>query len=356
MPDFNPNTPRLGTQQTIKRSFKRLIQIFAANFGRHTKKPKQSELLILMYHRILPADDPRAIIEEPGMMVTPETFRLHMSLIKPLFTTMHLSQWLEMKNSGQPLPDRACAITFDDGWADNYEFAYPILKDLDIPATIFLVSDLIGTNSSFWPERLSRLLTRIAEQPTFWSDESLNWIRQFPVSYEFSENSRIAPDQEQLSEIIAAAKSLSDDEIHRRLDLIEQQLKFDTNPAQADLLNWSQVDEMCQSNIIEIGSHTCHHTRLTDDKSPDVLRHEIAGSKQTISDKTGISVNTFCYPNGDYSAAAKDLVEQHYACAVTTKNGWNTASSNPYLLQRIGLHEDISNDKTSFLSRLSGWI
>lgn len=356
MANFNLTT----IKRLIKRPTKRLLQTFAANFGRHTRKPKQPELLILMYHRILPADDPRALIEEPGMMVTPETFRLHMSLIKPLFETIHLSQWLELKTSGKTLPERACVVSFDDGWADNHEFAFPILKEFDIPATIFLVSDMIGTNNSFWPERLSRVLNQIATQTRQWSHQSLNWITQLPVTYTFSENNTVQPDQEQLSEIIAAVKSISDDELHRRIDLIdellEQPLNFDSHTQQPDLLSWQQIEEMYQSNIIEIGSHTCNHTRLTDDKTKDVLRHEIADSKQTIFDRTGNMVTTFCYPNGDYSDAAKELVGQHYAGAVTTKSGWNTADSNTYLLQRVGVHEDISNNRISFLARLSGWM
>ena len=343
-------------KQTLKRAIKRVLQILAAHFGRHKRKPGQPELLLLMYHRILPADDPRALLEEPGMIVSPETFRLHMSLIKPLFKTMHLSQWLELKNSGNDLPERACAVTFDDGWADNYEFAYPVLKELGIPATIFLVSNMIGKTSTFWPERLSYVVSEVSKQPEKWSHESLRWIRQLPVSYPFDENSTKRPDREQLSEIIGAAKSLSDEEINQRLDIIEAQLQLSNEQDNAALLNWQQIEEMCQSDIIEIGSHTCNHIRLTDDTPSTTLTHEIVGSKQAIEDRTGRPVKTFCYPNGDYSAAAKKLVEQHYIGAVTTKSGWNTTASNPYLLQRIGVHEDISNDRISFLARISGWL
>lgn len=343
--------------QSFKRLIKRRLQIIAATFGRHTRKPAQPELLLLMYHRILPADDPRAMLEEPGMMVSPETFRLHMSLIKPLFETMHLSQWLELKNSGKDLPPRACAVTFDDGWADNYEFAYPILKELGIPATIFLVSDMIGKNATFWPERLSTLVTEIARQPENWSHDSLSWIKALPVSYSFDTESNAAlPTREQLSEIIAAAKSLSDEEINQRLDISENSLQLTNTQQNATLLNWSQIEEMCESDIIETGSHTCNHIRLTDDKQQTVLAHEVADSKQTIEDKTGRTVKTFCYPNGDHSSAARILVGQNYTGAVTTERGWNTAASDPYLLQRIGVHEDISYDETSFLARISGWL
>ena len=340
----------------VKYSIKRGLQYLSASFGRHTRKPDQPELLLLMYHRILPADDPRALLEEPGMMVSPETFKLHMSLIKSLFETMHLSHWLELKDSGKQLPKRACAITFDDGWADNYEFAYPILKELEIPATIYLVADMIGKSATFWPERLSALITSISQHPDKWSHESLHWITQLQTSYLFNEKNTLPPTSEQLSEIIASAKSLKDSEVHRRLDVAETQLQISYGQQHAALLSWQQVNEMCQSGLIEAGSHTCNHIRLTKDIQQTVLSREITDSKQIIEQQTGRRVKTFCYPNGDYSSAAKTLVEQHYAGAVTTESGWNTAASNPYLLRRIGMHEDISHDRTSFLARISGWL
>jgi peptidoglycan/xylan/chitin deacetylase (PgdA/CDA1 family) len=350
MANLNPNI----IKQSIKRPIKRLIQTFAANFGHHTRKPAQPELLILMYHRILPADDPRSLLEEPGMMVTPDTFEMQMKTVKSLFATIHLSDWPEQKNSSRPLPQRCCAITFDDGWVDNYEFAYPILEELGIQATIFLVSDMVGEKHQFWPERLAHILSTIAQRhPTQWTHPSLDWIKQYPSSYGFT---HVKPSQEQISEIIAGAKSLSDDEIHRRLDDIEQQLKLTISDGRPSLLNWQQIKIMCESGLIEVGSHTCHHTRLTDEKTTSVLHDEVVNSKTLIEEKTGTMVKTFCFPNGDYSDAALSMVRQHYNSSVTTKSGWNTNTSDNFLLRRIGVHEDISNDKTSFLSCISGWL
>ena len=347
MTKFNPNTAK----QTIKRPIKRLIQAFAANFGRHTRKPKQPELLILMYHRILPTDDPRALLEEPGMMVSPETFRLHMSIIKSLFETMHLSRWLELKNSGSKLPLRTCAITFDDGWADNYEFAYPILQELDMPATIFLVSDMIGTDKMFWPERLARTLNTIAQEcPDQWSNSSLDWIKQGQTSYQFS---TLPPTQEELSEIIANAKIYTDKEINARLDYIESELQLLETRHTPSLLNWGQVSEMTKSGLIELGSHSCQHIRLNDDISSELLQHEVVASKRNIEQHTKHTISLFCFPNGDYSSQAMELVRENYIGAITTKSGWNTIISDDHTLQRIGVHEDITKDRTGFLARIS---
>ncbi|MCK4675870.1 MAG: polysaccharide deacetylase family protein [Gammaproteobacteria bacterium] len=338
---------------SVKKIIKRGLQHIAAAFGQHNRASKEPQLLILMYHRILPQNDKRAQLEEPGMMVTPETFRMHMHLIKQRFDVLSLSQWITCKHNGETLPTRCCAITFDDGWADNYEFAYPILQELNLPATIFLVSDMVGSNQLFWPERLAQVLSEIAHHcPEKWAHPCLKWIKYEAVSYDYAS---APPDQEQLSELIQQVKNLRDDEIHAHIDLIEDELKLNTR-ADPSILNWQQIAEMSQSGLIEAGSHTCRHIRLNDGQNEELLKQEIIQSKLQIQKQLGQSVEAFCYPNGDYSPRAVELVKQNYQCAVTTSKGWNTINTDEHLLHRIGIHEDISADKTAFLARLSGWV
>ncbi len=344
----------LNSLHIFKRAIKRVLQHIAARFGQHTKNSKQPRLLVLMYHRILPADDARAQLEEPGMMVTPESFDMHLGILKQHFQMVKLDDWIRMKQEGATLPARACAITFDDGWVDNYQYAFPILKQHKVPASIFLVADMIGEANTFWPERLATVLTEIAtHQPGNWSHPSVEWLKQFEVDYQFT---AAAPTQEQISEIISHTKIMSDDDIHSRIDNICRELDIDITTAEPDLLDWQQVKEMRDSGLIGFGSHTCNHIRLTADTTDEKLEQEIVSSKQTIADRTGDEINSFCFPNGDFSDAALAKVRQHYSLAVSTLSGWNDTDSDIHLLRRIGIHDDIARDETAFLASISGWF
>jgi len=339
---------------SIKKIVKRGLQYFSARYGPQTWQHTSNQLLILMYHRILPENDSRSANEEPGMKVTPETFKQNLLTISKSFTFISLSEWINRKNNNLPLPQKACVITFDDGWADNYEFAFPILKELSVPATVYIVANMIGTHKMFWPERLALIAKHISlNNPDYWFKPEMQWIRKTETNYTFS---NILPSPEQITQIISDSKRLTDENINELLDKAEHQLKLGVLSQKASLLSWEQIKKMTNSGLVELGSHTCNHIRLNQNTSPNALENEIVKSKTYIEDRTGLPITTFCFPNGDYSENALALVRKHYQSTVTTSHGWNSLHSDTHTLRRIGIHEDIANDNTSFLARISGWI
>ena len=337
----------------VKRQLKRIAEAVAAPLAPLTWRMRRDpRLLVLMYHRVLPPTHADRAIEQPGMYVSPATLDLHCALLKRYFDFVHLDDWLRAARAGEELPRMACALTFDDGWRDNFEYALPVLEQQRVPATIFLVSSYTGTAREFWPNRLGRLLSAATSQPG---------------SVEFPERLRhlIAPVLEDVrrrgiirntdvDRAIAATKQLVEDEIR---DLIAHSAGPEgTPPGGRDVLNEEEIRAMGRSGLVRFGSHTRTHYRLRGVVPPEILKSEIVESRAEIAATCGQPVNIFCYPNGDLSESAAGVVRQHYLGAVTTEKGWHSARRDPFLIRRIGVHEDISDRPDSFLARISGWL
>ncbi|HEX4267596.1 MAG TPA: polysaccharide deacetylase family protein [Steroidobacteraceae bacterium] len=313
---------------------------------------RPGSLVVLMYHRVLPPDSAARKTEQPGMYVSPETFDLHLRELKKRFELVHLDEWLRRAKQGATLPRLACAITFDDGWRDNYEFALPALVKHAAPATIFLVSGYIGTTYLFWPNRLMSLLQRsVAEPGSVTFPEPLSRIAQ-PVLARAANRGELRA--EDADAVVQGAKEWSEEEIRGLVEVAARSCGESRD--EQEILDREQVLKMGATGLVRFGSHTATHLRLGGRISSRDLESEIVGSRTALRDLCDQAVNLFCYPNGETSAGAIDLVRRHYLGAVTTRRGWHGASEDPYLIRRIGVHEDVSSARAPFLERLSGWL
>lgn len=332
----------------VKRVLKAFVQNAVAAAAPSLWKLRRSSLLILMYHRVLPEGHPEREIEQPGMYVSPETLTMHLEILRRHFSLVHLEDWVAAARRGEPIEGMSCAITFDDGWRDNYEFAYPVLQAARAPATIYLVSDMVGSNYSFWPNRLARLLS----QPL-----TGDYLAQMPTALRACIDSVVTPEmlarglrRHEIDSVIDACKTrLTDSEM---LSALEHYTLASSHVR--DLMDWEEIREMSRSGLIRFGSHTRRHTRLLAHLPQDTLREEIEGSRAVIDAALDSSTSTFCYPNGDFCEAAVQIAGRCYRAAVTTRAGWNSASSDLFKLARIGMHEDVSRTPAAFASRLAG--
>jgi peptidoglycan/xylan/chitin deacetylase (PgdA/CDA1 family) len=326
-----------------------------AKFGRQNWSTKKTKLLVVTYHRVLPRNYLALTTVQPGMYVFNDTFESHIKYLKNNYKIYNLVDWLNKLKAGEDLPGVSCAITFDDGWRDNYEYAYPILLAHKIPATIFLVANKIGEQTGFWPEKLANILWQYGEgiETNKWEHSLFDWMRD-AVKDDY--NSKM-PTQENINIIIENVKNrYSDEYINQKLNDIDMELNIDLSSMQRDILNWTEIKEMFDSNLIDYGSHTLDHIRLNDSVNKETILKQVLNSKISIEKNLKSNVSIFCYPNGDYCEYSDMLVRENYNAALTTNKGWNTSKSDPYRIKRINLHEDCSNTNIRFRSKLSGWV
>ena len=326
-----------------------LISVFAAYGWLRLKLSRSPTLIILTYHRVLPEKSAEREQEQPGMIVSPANLQRHIKLVRSLGAVpIHLDEWLRKKNAGEALPPLSVAFTFDDGWRDNYLFGYPLLRQEQVPATIFLVTDMVDTGDTFWPEKVIGLLRTPGIKL---NDRSLEWLQPYvgDLRNKTTPLSRLEAD-----DIVGRLKDLDDATILQHLKESRSLLKAETNPAEQEpvILRSKELKEMALDNLVKYGAHTRNHFRLNRLNSKEALAEQIAGCLSDLESMNINQVPIFCYPNGDITDGGEQLVAKHYQAACTTKTGWNKVSRNDYDLHRFNLHDGNSSTDRTLLATI----
>ncbi|VFQ44443.1 polysaccharide deacetylase family protein [Desulfoluna butyratoxydans] len=306
---------------------------------------------VLMYHRVL-SESEAAGTTQPGMYVTPETFEAHVAFLKERFDIVSLEKALLLAlsangaGSGRPY----CVLTFDDGWIDFYENAYPILMGARATATVFLPTAFIGEDRIFWTDRLVALYYGRQKDagPTGPSKDSR--VRAL--------EGLKGPVEAQIEAAAALLKKEPIAEIEKVLTRLSERWQVGFDPSKRAFINWQEVEEMRASGLITFGSHTHGHHLLTL-LSDEEVAEELSVSMAQLCARGAVDPGflPFCYPNGNWSPAVARQVEScGFAAAVTTEWGWNDGRGDVYSLSRIPVHEDMTNSDRMFGCRLAGLL
>jgi len=332
------------------------VKKIASLVGRHRWGSNKPRLLILGYHRILPESDDRYRFEQPPMVVTPDTLSNNLTWISEHFKFIRLSDWLEKCKTGEIKSGKYCAITFDDGWIDNLQYAFPVLQQHNVPATIYCVSSMLREGSAdYWPGLITRLLIEISnsnELTQYLQSETLEWLVKACQHENICWNN---PSTKDINRIIESLKIYSDADIRQFIVNTRNDFKMDYMDSR-QVLSVGELKTMLSSGLIDIGSHTNNHTRLSDDTHENILQDEIKSSKEKIEKALNTDVKTFCYPNGYHPKKATQLTRDAYLGSCTLEKGWNNCCSGFEVLRRVGIHESVASNKKIFKAMLTGWF
>src|SRR5438132_9371928 len=137
---------KIAVHLDLDNAANRLMDVIYSN-SHHAGHPLARRFQILAYHKVSP--DPHPFFEP----VHPALFEQQMQFLSRCYRVMPLLEIVKRNVCGD-VPDRAVAITFDDGYRDNYEYAFPILKKFGLPATIFVATGAIDTGEPLWHDRI----------------------------------------------------------------------------------------------------------------------------------------------------------------------------------------------------------
>ena len=285
------------------------------------------KLTIVMYHAVIR----KPLERDNWCFLAEEKFREQISYLKTHFEVLPLVEAVD-RMCRRELTRPTAAITFDDGFQNNYDIAFPILREAGLPATVFLTTSLIGTDTTFWYLKINEAAVQTKKTAIEWDGST------YPLT---------TPDVRARSGAALCTKLKFLPTTRRMNDVqtILQILGFDADaPVAADspfrMLSAQAVREMAASPVMEFGAHTHNHPVLST-LSLDECRDEIAQSTAVVRDLTGRPCETFAYPFGrgnDYNAdTVKVLEECGIRAAVTSSAGFNDIRVPPLELNRCGV-------------------
>lgn len=278
---------------------------------------------ILMYHAV--TRTPLAV--EDWSFVWERDFRDQMRYLKKHCHVVPLRDIPRVVGSQTGRP--AVAVTFDDGFQNNYGVALPILQELGLPATVFLATDFIGSDDTPWFCRINEALSLTSLTRLDWDGETYD-LSNRACRAEAHERFQLRLKRFRHSELLEKTTQLI-------AALGDRPGKPIPDGSPFRMLAPAEVAEMAGTGLIEFGAHTCSHAILSG-LSPAERRREIATSLAAVARLTGAPCTLFAYPNGraiDYGPDdVATLQDGKVDVAVTTVRGPNDRSVSPLEMRR----------------------
>ena len=303
-------------------------------------------VLILSYHRVVGNFELEAKRGLPTLNVTQETFRKHLEQVAETHDIVPLDHALEVLEGTRRASRDVAVITFDDGYRDVYTWAFPVLRQMKVPAVVYVPSHFIGTEKRLGHDRLWAALIRMKDRgigpmAVGVGGQSEKWlIEAFDGAH--TPNKVL---ERLIGKHATPALTKLADALEERLGLAGMKV-----PEGQLAMSWDQLREM-DVHGVETGGHTAEHTVLTNQRLEDAHR-EIALCKATIDQHMGKSIRHFAYCNGYYSAGvAQALKAEGFVSAVTTKDMPNVPGVDPFALKRKTLWEGSSRGILGGFSR-----
>ena len=280
--------------------------------SRRSARPGERRGVILLYHRVAADQTP----DPWRLSVNPDAFSDQMALLRSRFQPLPLEELVRASADGA-LPERAVAVTFDDGYADNLLAAKPLLERHDVPATVFVTSGAIG-GGAFWWDALLALVVDQDESP---AADGLSATGE----------SRYLTLWEELYSMSSAERA---DVLKRMAD---GRWCRDHAPR---VMTKDQVRQLCADGLVDIGAHTVSHRALSF-LTADEQEMEIRTSREQLEGLLRRPVQMFSYPHGKYTAETRRLArEAGFRCALANDAAPVFAGSNLFELPRLAVESE----------------
>lgn len=309
----------------------------------------QGTFVILGYHRIANAIATESYSFDPELIsATTAEFDWQMDFVRSEFTVLPLLELLERSLAGRPIPPRAVAITFDDGFTDNHDVALPVLRKHSIPATVFVSTEWIDRQQPIWFEVCAYACMRLAPAsllieglPQLISDGA-SYASRRAATRQLLKHLKTVPNEARLKIVAQLRDAVAGAEFDR---------DWRSNSAP---LTWDKIREMSRHGV-DFGSHSVSHPILA--RSHDAqITFEVTDSRARLREELGRDVDLLAYPVGGSGAFDARVVNAAraagYRFGVSYIAGANrTADFDPFSVRRH--HVEIDTSRARFEAQLS---
>jgi peptidoglycan/xylan/chitin deacetylase (PgdA/CDA1 family) len=292
------------------------------------RRLRSRQVAIIMYHGV--TAQPLPVTN--WCQLPAKEFSRQIEFLTAHYTIVPLGEVVSRLERRLPLPERAVVLTFDDGFRNVYTTAFPVLQQYRAPATVFLVTGLVGTRQPAWPERLFQTLINTKLQGLEWKGSLWDLT---------TEGGKEATYRGLTARLKALATPEREEQFERLVaDLGGCPVIGADSPLAT--LDWAEIEEMQQSGLIDFGSHTHTHPVLSRCTAL-VQREELECSRDLLRERLG-GAEWFAYPNGsreDFTAETMALVaEARYRCALSTVEGLAGRNTALFALKRVHVGAD----------------
>ena len=298
---------------------------------RRRRRRGEARVFILEYHDVSAAGAAEGVIPAARL-------RRQLHHLKRHYRFAALTQAASLRARPGALREDLVVVTFDDGYAGNFEAAWPVLREEGVPAAIFVTTGFLD-GGELWFDFARRALAAARRAGPGLGARPRRALAEAFGSWPAGGGRPVGGDRS-LGKAVERLKLVEPAARQRLLDeLRAADLALDP-PARP--LTWEQVRALAAAGI-EIGCHTVSHPILGQ-LPPRRQAEEIAGARERIRQETGAAPALFAYPNGgaaDFTAATRELVRAAgFSAACTTVRGANRPGCDPLRLRRIGLGDD----------------
>jgi peptidoglycan/xylan/chitin deacetylase (PgdA/CDA1 family) len=261
---------------------------------------------IVSYHRVVESMEESSRTSIPSMLISTRMFEQHLDWIGRHYEIVSLDEIGNRLEAGVPFTKPTAAVAFDDGYRDVYENAFPLLVKKGIPATVFVVTDLVGTQRLQIHDKLYLLLkSAFSEGQT--ARQVIELLRNRNVRAPGMDSIVWMQRPDPLTVMAALLDDVTQAQALRMLPVLEERFGLEGEQySELSSLDWKMLGEMHSAGIT-IGSHTSTHALLTNESKETVIE-ETTRSRRDIEDRLGVKVQQFAYPDGRHNAAVAAAV------------------------------------------------